>query len=368
VTGVQTCALPISRRTQFMTMKALILACGAGAVLASCAAPAFYTPGGLAQAKYGEVTLDPPDQAGTAEGFWRLEPGIELYHFSRGGGEPVLVIHGGPGVPFQASWSGLDRTAGYEFIYYHQRGCGRSTVPIDRFSSGNWYANAVELDRKLGMAAQLADIERIRRILGVEKLSIIGHSYGGFLAALYAMEFPDRVGKLVLVSPASVLTMPPDGDGMDVIRAYLTEDGKRRYAEFEKVYFDYGNIFTKSESELAALNARYGGFYMDAMKAAGIAIVDSPAVSYSTGGWVVHAMFMSLGQSYDYRDRVRGITAPTLVIHGSLDLFPEGASRRYAELIPGAKFAVIPEASHFSFDEQPQEFNRIVAGFLGEKR
>jgi pimeloyl-ACP methyl ester carboxylesterase len=171
---------------------------------------------------------------------------------------------------------------------------------------------------------------------------------------------------MVLVSPASVLSLPPADEGMDRVRDYLSDEGKKQYDGFKKAYFDYGTIFSKSESELAELNAKYGGFFMDALKSSGAASVESKAASYRVGGWVVHAMYMSLGQKYDYTDLTRRISAPVLVIHGAGDLFPESASRRYADLISGAKFTVIQGASHFSFEEQPGEFARIVGDFLGE--
>lgn len=83
----------------------------------------------------------------------------------------------------------------YRFIYYHQRGCGHSTRPIDTFKSQNFMQNVTVLNKVLGLSAQLADIERIRRILGHERLILVGHSYGGFLASLYAAEFPEHVEK-----------------------------------------------------------------------------------------------------------------------------------------------------------------------------
>ncbi len=53
------------------------------------------------------------------------------------------------------------------------------------------------LEQTLGISAQVADIERIRRILGEEKLIMVGHSFGGFLASLYAAEFPEHVARMV---------------------------------------------------------------------------------------------------------------------------------------------------------------------------
>ena len=61
---------------------------------------------------------------------------------------------------------------------------------------------------------QVADIERVRRLLGQERLTVIGHSFGGFIATLYAVEFPERVDRLILVSPWLPWYSPPPGDGL----------------------------------------------------------------------------------------------------------------------------------------------------------
>ena len=86
-----------------------------------------------------------------------------------------------------------------------------------RANSSNFYNNMLELNANLGLPAQVADIEQIRRKLGQDKMILIGHSFGGFLAALYAIEFPDRVESLVLVSPADVVKIPSEtGDKIEL--------------------------------------------------------------------------------------------------------------------------------------------------------
>jgi proline iminopeptidase len=278
----------------------------------------------------------------------------------------VLVVHGGPGIPPYQPWKGLEAIDGLrcQFYYYHQRGCGNSTHPVDRFISRNYYRNMVALDGLLGMSAQLADIERIRRILGVEKITLIGHSYGGLLAALYAIEYPDRVEKLVLVSPAATITMPPLEGGRDRVRQYLPDAEKKRYDDFLKHYFDYGKIFSKSETELAALNGEYARYYVKALENAGVHVPEPISRLNGIGGWMVHALYLAAGRKYDYRLLLRRIQAPTLVVHGSRDIVPESVSRAYADGIPGARFEVLPGASHFAYDECPDEFAQAVGGFL----
>jgi pimeloyl-ACP methyl ester carboxylesterase len=79
---------------------------------------------------------------------------------------------------------------------------------------------------------------------------------------------------------------------------------------------------------------------------------------------MVQGIYMSLGQRFDFHSDLKKVTAPVLVIHGSIDLQPESASRQYAAAFPNAEFAVIPQAGHFPFEDHPQEFARIVGEFL----
>ena len=280
-----------------------------------------YKPGMVREGKNLRASLTPPEQPDD-ENFWQVENDIQLYHFSAGEGRNVLIIHGGPGYPYTELWAGLEPlTDDYEFHYYDQRGCGQSTRPIDTFTSSNYYQNVKTLDQTLGLGAQIADIERIRQILGEEKLILIGHSWGGFLASLYAAEFPDHVEAMILVAPADVLMMSQEQGGglFEEVKKRLPESKQAEFDAFLERYLDYKNIFTKSEADLVALNQEFGEYYT--------AVVDMPALTQTqgeAGGWMVHAMYFSMGLQHDYREAMKNVTAPVLVIHGAGGGFDQG--------------------------------------------
>lgn len=361
-------------------MKKLLTIAAASVVVLSAAAGAFwywmglplYTPGMVSAGTDLRAPLVPAPQSPEASP-WIVEPDIRLHHFAAGSGENVLVVHGGPGKPTAAPWPGLNPLTGtYRFVYYDQRGSGRSTRPIDAFDGANVYAHMKRLDRTLGIGAQLADIERIRVILGGRKLVLIGHSFGGFLASLYAAEFPQHVKALVLVAPADVLVMPQKGKGFFAeIAERLPPSMRGEYADFLKRYLDYGSIFTKREAEVVALNSEFDRYYAAAARAQGAAVPgagDASADASSAGGWMVHAMYISMGRRHDYRGALKRIAAPVIVIHGSRDLQPEQASRAYVDAIPGAKLALLPGAGHFPFLDQPDAFGSVVGAFLAAPR
>jgi proline iminopeptidase len=305
--------------------------------------------------------LTPPEQPDD-EYLWTVEPDVRLYHFAAGEGRNVLIVHGGPGYPYLEPWPGLEPlTHNHRFHYYDQRGCGQSTRPVATFSSRNFNQNLKTLDQALGIGAHLADIERIRSILGEERIILVGHSFGGFLASLYAAEFPEHVEAMVLLAPANVLVMPSQDSGLFAeVRQRLPEDMRDEYDAYLKDYLSFSDIFSQSEADLVALNQGLTKYYQ--------AAADMPIPQQGQpGGWVVQAIYLSMGKRHDYRAALRAVEAPVLVVHGSEDIFqPEGASRSYAEALPNAQFRIVEGAGHFPFYSEPDAFAQIVGEFLSE--
>ncbi|MEW6041477.1 MAG: alpha/beta hydrolase [Elusimicrobiota bacterium] len=323
-----------------------------------------YKPG-MVRAEYSFAL---PVQKALRDNYLRVENDIELYYFSDGEGENIVVIHGGPGYPFDKPYEGLKLlNKNYKFIYYHQRGCGKSTRPFDTFVSKNYYQNLKSLTGKLGLGAQIADIERIRLILRQDRITIIGHSYGAFIASMYAAEFPEKVKSLILISPANVFKMPPDDGGLfDWVGELLPEDMKQDYDSYLKWYFDYKDIFKKSEAELASINSEFIKYYSIAAGKRGMTISKAGTSIKDSGGWMPHAIYLSMGRKYDFRNVLKVINSPVLIIHGDKDLQPVEASKRYTEYFSNSQFHIIKNVGHFSFNEKPDEFASVVSKFLKE--
>src|SRR2546427_1082213 len=105
-----------------------------------------------------------------------------------GDGPPVVVLHGGPGAHHDSLLPQYDLLArGRTLLYYDQRGGGRS--PVGR-------------DPPVGWREHVADLEALRRHWSIDRLTLLGYSWGGLLALLYWLEHPERVERLALVSPA----------------------------------------------------------------------------------------------------------------------------------------------------------------------
>ena len=140
-----------------------------------------------------------------AETLTRDVRGVTLFERRAGEGPPTIVLHGGPGAHHDYLLPGFDLLAeGRTLVYYDQRGGGQS--PVGR-------------DVPVGWREHVADLDALRELWGLERLTILGYSWGGLLAMLYAVTHPDRIERLALVSPAPawmsrVSTLPPTSSSM----------------------------------------------------------------------------------------------------------------------------------------------------------
>src|ERR1700722_11798923 len=113
--------------------------------------------------------------------------GVLIYYKALGKGEPLVVVHGGPGAShdyFLPYLLPLARTN--RLIFIDERGSGRS--------------QRLEGASKYTVEAMVDDLEDVRVALGLGKISLLGHSYGGVLAQAYALKYPEHLSHLILAS------------------------------------------------------------------------------------------------------------------------------------------------------------------------
>ena len=118
--------------------------------------------------------------------------GAKLHYRIFGSGQPILIINGGPGLDSEG-FAGLAQTLSKQnqTIIYDQRGTGKSTI------------NAIN-EATISMDLMVDDIENLRQHLGFKQWVVLGHSFGGMLAAYYATKHPEHIQALILSSSGGI--------------------------------------------------------------------------------------------------------------------------------------------------------------------
>jgi proline iminopeptidase len=266
-------------------------------------------------------------------------PGAELFVRRVGAGRPVVVLHGGPGADHEYLRPGFDALAdGRELIYYDQRGGGRSPVPRDV---------------PVGWVEQVADLEALRRHWALEQLTVVGYSWGGLLAVLYALEHPGRIGRLALVSPA-----PTWREARERFEAVFS------HRNLDPVFQEERRVLRESglrERDPAAFQQRIfelsvAPYFFDPSRARDL-------TPFRVVGRTQLEVWQSLG-NYDLRPRLPALAGiPALVLHGEADPVPIDAAQTAAELLQ-AEFHPVPRCGHVPYVEAFDTFRTVVGGFL----
>lgn len=283
----------------------------------------------------------PTEAAGSARAFVGLMPvnGTHLWVERMGHGPLVIALHGGLGFDHTSFTPWLDPLAdGRTLVYVDLRGNGRS----ERLGPEAWSA--------VTHATFVADIDALRAALGHERVTLIGHSYGGYLALDYALAHPDRLDGLVLVDTA------PSFAHRDVIPV----NALTRNPELGARYLAALSQLPNDDAAFAAAMPEFMALYFHRGDGDGF----MARTSYSAA-----AVVRSLGEligTWTVTERLSEITAPTLVVAGDDDFICplEPCSRTLVAGIRGARLEVIAECGHYPFVEQPARFLAAVRPFL----
>jgi proline iminopeptidase len=249
-----------------------------------------------------------------------------------------VVLHGGPGAHHDYLLPGFDALArGRELIYFDQRGGGRS--PVSR-------------EIPVGWREQVADLEELRQQWGIERLSLIGYSWGGLLAQLYAIEFPERLGRLALVSPAPAWRE-------------MRLEFERRFAERnlaptlqqQRANLRASGLREQNPAEYAQrlFELSVAPYFYDPARARDL-------TPFRVTGRTQQEVWSSLGD-YDLRPALAGLDIPAIVVQGEDDLIPLESTRTVAGLLT-AHLHLLPHCGHVPYVEAHEEFVRLLDGFL----
>jgi proline iminopeptidase len=272
--------------------------------------------------------------------------GTRLWVAVHGQGEPIVVLHGGPGLNysyFRPHLAELEKK--FTVIYYDQRACGQSVTPSED---------------SVGIKFLVDDLEAIRKLFNIKKLNLLTHSWGAMLAAHYALKYPDNIRKIVFSNPALLSreydeavakkikdkTTPEDS----IARARLITSGNLTVKQYEDFFLLSFKASAFRPKNLERLNLHLPQNFIEANKVLFTGLMKDDIQGLN--------LYNSLGS----------LKFPVLIIHGQADIIPMIAIDRLKSSLPHASVQVFSQSGHFPFIEETKKFNATVSRFLQEKK
>jgi len=288
--------------------------------------------------------------------------GVLIYYKVVGRGAPLMIVHGGPGashdylLPYLLPLARTNR-----LIFIDERGSGRS----EKLENTTLYTveNMVE------------DVEDVRRALGLGKVNLLGHSYGGVLAQAYAFKYQKNLSRLILGGTfysTAAMNKVLAGE-----RQAMPADALQKLTDLEKAgLFNKGKPWEKGRYPDEYAKLAWGDGYFPFLYQHRPDPNYDPAAGNTSTSWDLyremwgsHGEFIIDGnlKSVEYADKLPGIKVPTLVICGDHDESDPSLSRFMHEKIAGSKLVVLPQSGHMAFVDQPTLYVKAVDDFLNGK-
>lgn len=255
---------------------------------------------------------------------------MQLFYETYGNGEPLILI---PGFA-SGAWNWFrqidDLSKDFQIITFDPRGIGRSKND--------------DL-QNLSMQTFVADVLQILDDLKIEKANVLGASFGGFVAQEFALRFPERLDKLILVcTSAGGTSHVRPGD--EILQSFAPNSSM---TVGERIRKFIGPAFTNEFNENHADEVE-------------------KVCQMREQNEVAEAVYLAQLQAafaFDANESLGAIEDETLIITGNQDrVVPMRNSQNLAEKLPNATLKIIENGSHMIFIENAAEFNRAVKEFL----
>ena len=261
---------------------------------------------------------------------------FRIHYNDAGTGDVVVMLHGGG--PGASGWSNFDRNigafvdAGYRVLLVDQPGFNQSGEIVSDIPRGLLNAHALK---------GLVDA------LDISKVHVVGNSMGGLAALNFALEYPDRLQKLVLMGPGGLgpsIVQPNPQEGIKkLVKLYQDPTYENLESMLEAFVFDQAALtpeLRKGRWDNIVRNLQHLRNFVASSQKAPIA-------------------------SWDVSHRVHQITAPTLISWGRDDRFvPIDHAFKLVNLMQNAQLHVFPRCGHWAQWEHAESFNRLAIGFL----
>jgi proline-specific peptidase len=292
------------------------------------------------------------DVGPVSEGFVPFR-GYRVWYQVVGGGDgpgklPVLCLHGGPGAthdylrPLEAL-----AASGRRVIFYDQLGAGNSDQPHD---PALW---TVELF--------VAEVAAVRAALGLERVHLLGQSWGGMLGMEYALTQPAGLASLIIASsPASMKQWVAEANRL---RAQLPPDVQATLVEHERAGTTQDPAYHKAMHVFYRRHLCRLDPWPDALNQSFAKMMDNPEV-YNTMNGPSEFHVIGTLRDWDIISRLPEIRVPTLVTSGRYDEATPAIAETVHRGIPGSEWVIFEESAHSAHLEEPERFLKVVNQFL----
>jgi pimeloyl-ACP methyl ester carboxylesterase len=247
--------------------------------------------------------------------------GLNTFYESRGKGKPLVLVHGAGGSSTYWFNQLSELSKGLRVIAVDLPGHGKSD-PLKGWPTVEEYAEHA-----------VAFIKGLK----LRKVTLLGHSMGGWIVQLIALEHPKILEKLVIVDSSA--SFPPRTGNTDSFRRAAAMDANALAA----------SLFSQKtlrKTDASSLLKQVRGD-MDPVSALNVLLRD-----------------FELRGTNDFSGRLKEISVPTLIVHGADDMIPVSLADYLHENIKGSKLEIIPDAGHMVMMEKPAEFNDAVMRFI----
>jgi proline iminopeptidase len=271
--------------------------------------------------------------------------GVSIYYevSGSGSGTPLVVANGGPGfdhtyLHLSSAWDSLAKNR--RVVFYDQRGTGRSTP--------------VAAGKTFNLKDQLDDLEALRVHLGVERIDLLGHSWGGFLVMAYAARYSQHISHLLIMDSAA----PAFKDTI-----FLFDDVFPEGVERQKAVTFADDLGDKAASDASLREYLTMLFYSPEKRDTFVGNLPASVYKKEVNEAVVRDV-----NRFDLNPEIRKFHFPVLVITGRYDMnVAPLVAYKIHQAIPGSRFLVFEHSGHLPFYEEPEGFVREAEQFLSAK-
>ncbi len=280
------------------------------------------------------------------EGYSTNTDGSQTFYKIYGKGEPLLIINGGPGMNSNG-FEALAKRLGekYQTILYDQRGTGKSALK--------------ELNSEtINMKLMAEDIESLRKHLNIEQWSILGHSFGGIVAAHYATIYPKNIQKIIFSASG----------GIDLgLTNYVATSINSKLTKIERDSLNY-------------YNAKIANGDISKETALGRGRALAPAYLHNKKYIPILAERLTQGNSrinqliwddllkikFDCKPKLKDFTQPVLIIQGKEDIIKPETAEIAHRVLKNSKVIFLENCGHYGWLDAEEEYYKAIFSFLSK--